>query len=96
MRILADSAFVIDYLSGCPEAEARWAAVFADGDEPIVNEIVVCEVAAGLRALRRAPTSRRSWSPSSSSSPGPTPPSWPGAGAPRPAPTGRPSAWPTR
>jgi predicted nucleic acid-binding protein len=50
MRILADSAFVIDYLRGLPEAEARWAAVFADGDEPIVNEIVVCEVAAGLRA----------------------------------------------
>ena len=50
MRILADSAFVIDYLRGLPEAEARWAAVFADGDEPIVNEIVVCEVTAGLRA----------------------------------------------
>jgi predicted nucleic acid-binding protein len=50
MRILVDSAFVIDYLRGLPEAEARWAAVFADGDEPIVNEIVVCEVAAGLRA----------------------------------------------
>jgi len=50
MRILADSTFVIDYLRGLPEAEARRAAVFADGDEPIVNEIVVCEVAAGLRA----------------------------------------------
>jgi len=50
MRILADSAFVIDYLRGLPEAEARWEAVFADGDEPIINEIVVCEVAAGLRA----------------------------------------------
>jgi predicted nucleic acid-binding protein len=50
MRILADSSFVIDYLRGLPEAEVRWAAVFADGDEPIINEIVVCEVAAGLRA----------------------------------------------
>ena len=49
MRILADSAFVIDYLNGVPEAEARWEAVFADGDEPIVNEIVVCEVSAGLK-----------------------------------------------
>lgn len=48
MRILADSAFVIDYLRGVPEAEARWAAVFAEGDEPIVNEIVVCEVSSGL------------------------------------------------
>lgn len=50
MRILADSAFVIDYLRGVPEAEARWEAVFADGDEPIVNEIVVCEVGAGLKS----------------------------------------------
>ena len=49
MRILADSAFVIDYLNGVPEAEARWEAVFADGDEPIVNEIVVCEVSTGLK-----------------------------------------------
>lgn len=50
MRILADSAFVIDYMRGLPEAEARWEAVFSDGDEPIVNEIVVCEVSAGLLA----------------------------------------------
>ena len=50
MRILADSAFVIDYLKGVPAAEARWEAVFAGGDEPIVSEIVVCEVSAGLRA----------------------------------------------
>ena len=50
MRILADSAFVIDYLKGVPAAEARWEAVFAEGDEPIVSEIVVCEVSAGLRA----------------------------------------------
>ncbi|MFH1474503.1 MAG: PIN domain-containing protein [Chloroflexota bacterium] len=50
MRILADSTFVIDYLKGVPEAEARWEAVFAEGDEPIVNEIVICEVSAGLRA----------------------------------------------
>jgi predicted nucleic acid-binding protein len=50
MRILADSAFVIDYLRGLPEAHSRWQSVFADGDEPIINEIVVCEVAAGLRA----------------------------------------------
>jgi len=49
MRILADSAFVIDYLNGVPEAEARWDALFADGDEPIVNEIVVCEVSTGLK-----------------------------------------------
>lgn len=50
MRILADSAFVMDCLRGLPEAEARWESVFADGDEPVINEIVVCEVAVGLRA----------------------------------------------
>ena len=48
MRLLVDSAFVIDYLQGLPDARRRWEAVFAEGDEPIVNEIVVCEVRAGL------------------------------------------------
>jgi predicted nucleic acid-binding protein len=48
VRILADSAFVIDYLRGVQAAEARWEAVFAEGDEPVVNQIVVCEVSAGL------------------------------------------------
>ena len=48
MRILADSAFVIDYLNGDPAAAARWRAVFEEGDEPIINEIVVCEVGTGL------------------------------------------------
>ena len=48
MRLVVDSAFVIDYLRGLPEAERRWQTVFADGDEPIVNEVVVCEVRAGL------------------------------------------------
>ena len=48
MRLVVDSAFVIDYLRGLPEAERRWQTVYADGDVPIVNEIVVCEVRAGL------------------------------------------------
>lgn len=48
MRLVVDSAFVIDYLRGLPEAERRWEAVFTEGDEPIVNEIIVCEVRAGL------------------------------------------------
>jgi predicted nucleic acid-binding protein len=49
MRLLIDSAFVIDYLNGVPEARARWRAAFAEGHEPVINEIVVCEVRAGLR-----------------------------------------------
>lgn len=49
MRLVLDSAFVIDYLNGVPEARARWTTAFAEGQEPIINEIVVCEVRAGLR-----------------------------------------------
>ena len=48
MRLLVDSTFVIDYLKGDPTAHERWRTVFEDGDDPVVNEIVVCEVRAGL------------------------------------------------
>lgn len=50
MRLLLDSSFVIDHLRGDTAAAARWAAVFAGGDEPFLSEVVVCEVRAGLRA----------------------------------------------
>lgn len=50
MRLLVDSSFVIDYLRDEPAAVARWEEVFARGDEPVINEIVVCEVRAGARA----------------------------------------------
>ena len=49
MRLLLDSAFVIDVLAGVPEAARRQRQLFEEGDEPFVNEIVVCEVRAGLR-----------------------------------------------
>ena len=49
MRLLLDSAFVIDVLAGVPEAIRRQQLLFEEGDEPFVNEIVVCEVRAGLR-----------------------------------------------
>lgn len=49
MRLLIDSTFVIDYLNGVPAARERLAAVWVEGDEPIVNEIVVCEVRTGTR-----------------------------------------------
>lgn len=48
MRLLLDSAFVIDLLGGIPEAKARHARIFEVGEEPIVNEVVVCEVRAGM------------------------------------------------
>ena len=50
VRLLLDSTFVIDHLRGQPEAVDRLRRIFEDGDDPIVTEIVVCEVRAGLRA----------------------------------------------
>jgi predicted nucleic acid-binding protein len=51
VRLLLDAAFVIDFLRGLPEAIARFAAIFEAGDEPFVNDIVVCEVRAGMRDI---------------------------------------------
>jgi len=48
---MLDSAFVIDVLAGVPEAIRRQQLLFEEGDEPFVNEIVVCEVRAGLRSV---------------------------------------------
>lgn len=48
MRYLLDSSFVIDYLRDDPAAVNRFDRLFAEGDEPVINEIVVCEVRAGL------------------------------------------------
>jgi predicted nucleic acid-binding protein len=50
MRLVLDSSFVIDHLRGERAAVARLRRIFEDGDEPIVTEIVVCEVRAGLLA----------------------------------------------
>jgi predicted nucleic acid-binding protein len=49
VRYMLDSAFVIDHLRGLPEAAERFARLFADGDDPIVNDVVCCEVRAGMR-----------------------------------------------
>jgi predicted nucleic acid-binding protein len=49
VRLLLDATFVIDYLRGDPATVAAFGTFFAEGDEPLVNEIVVCEVRAGLR-----------------------------------------------
>lgn len=51
MRLLIDSTFVIDYLKDDARAVRRWRELFARGDDPVINEIVVCEVRAGLRAV---------------------------------------------
>lgn len=49
MKLLLDSTFVVDLLEGLPAAVARQRAMFESGDEPFVNEVVVCEVRAGMR-----------------------------------------------
>jgi predicted nucleic acid-binding protein len=49
MRLMLDSTFLIDHLRGDRAATDRFAAMFADGDEPLVNLVAVCEVEAGLR-----------------------------------------------
>jgi predicted nucleic acid-binding protein len=47
MRYLLDTTFAVDYLRGNPAAVARFAKLFEDGDEPYVNEVVLCELAVG-------------------------------------------------
>jgi predicted nucleic acid-binding protein len=47
VRYFLDSTFVIDFLRGDASAIERYRRLFDDGDEPVVNEIVVCEVATG-------------------------------------------------
>ena len=49
MRLFLDSTFAIDHLRGLREAVDRYRSLFEAGDEPVVNEIVVCEVRAGAR-----------------------------------------------
>jgi predicted nucleic acid-binding protein len=48
--VVVDSSFVIDHLRGDPGAVARWRELFEAGDTPVATAVVVCEVAAGLRA----------------------------------------------
>ena len=46
---LLDTSFVIDYWQGRPDAVARLEALVAAGGPLLVNEVVVCELFAGLR-----------------------------------------------
>jgi predicted nucleic acid-binding protein len=49
VRLLLDSAFVIDLLNGLPAALDRQRRIYEAGDEPLIEGIVVCEVRAGMR-----------------------------------------------
>ena len=54
VRLILDSTFLIDHLRGDPAALRRLRDVFEDGDDPIVTEIVVCEVRTGVRPQEEA------------------------------------------
>ena len=49
MRYFLDTTFLIDYLRGDPAAVERFGRIFESGDEPLINEVVVCELASGTR-----------------------------------------------
>lgn len=48
-RYVLDTTFVVDYLRGVPAAGTRFRQFFEEGDEPVMTEVVVCEVATGTR-----------------------------------------------
>jgi predicted nucleic acid-binding protein len=48
MRLVLDSTFLIDHLRGEQQAINELAGIFENGHEPIVTEVIVCEVRAGL------------------------------------------------
>jgi predicted nucleic acid-binding protein len=50
MFLVLDSTFVIDHLRGDASARTRWRRMFEEGDQPVVTEVIVCEVRSGLRA----------------------------------------------
>ncbi|MGH2445351.1 MAG: type II toxin-antitoxin system VapC family toxin [Candidatus Limnocylindria bacterium] len=46
-RYVLDTTFIIDHLRGDPAATARFARLFADGDQPVINEVAACEAWTG-------------------------------------------------
>jgi predicted nucleic acid-binding protein len=47
-RYLLDTTFLIDYMRDDPATVTRYAQFFEDGDDVLVNEIVVCEARSGV------------------------------------------------
>jgi predicted nucleic acid-binding protein len=48
VRYLLDTTFAIDYLRGNRDATERFERFFSEGDEPYVNDVVLCELAVGM------------------------------------------------
>ena len=83
MRYLLDTTFVIDYLRGERAAIDRFVRFFDEGDEPMVNEIVVCEAATGAPG-HPDPDLTAMLEPIEFIQPGPEQPCYePGSGVPR-------------
>lgn len=55
MRYLLDTTFAIDYLRGTDAAVVRFRRFFEDGDEPYVNDVVLCELAVAERSTTEPP-----------------------------------------
>ncbi|MEP7379249.1 MAG: PIN domain-containing protein [Chloroflexota bacterium] len=51
-RYVVDTTFLIDYLRDDPVAIERFRRFFEEGDNVLVNEIVVCEARVGLTAAQ--------------------------------------------
>ncbi|HJP89908.1 MAG TPA: PIN domain-containing protein [Candidatus Limnocylindrales bacterium] len=53
MRYLLDSTFSIDFLRGRPDATDRMWRLVAAGDDPYISDVVLCELATGIREAER-------------------------------------------
>lgn len=51
MRYLLDSTFAIDFLRARPQAVERMWRLVAAGDDPYITDVVLCEVATGIRPV---------------------------------------------
>jgi len=49
VRYLLDSAFAIDFLRARPRATDRMWSLVAAGDDPYITDVVLCEIATGIR-----------------------------------------------
>lgn len=49
MRFLLDTSFAIDFLRARPAALERMERLVSAGDEPYINDVILCELATGTR-----------------------------------------------
>jgi predicted nucleic acid-binding protein len=49
LRFVLDTSFAIDFLRARPAAIARMERLVSAGDEPFINDVVLCELATGSR-----------------------------------------------